>query len=103
VVRVADHGTEARVSVQDQGVGIAPEAIPHLFERFYRAQAAEERADGLGLGLSITKAFVEAHGGALTVESVVGQGSTFSFTLPYHGPASAEEEAHADGAARPSR
>jgi two-component system CheB/CheR fusion protein len=103
MVRVADLGTEARVSVQDQGVGIAPEAIPHVFERFYRAHATEERAGGLGLGLSITKAFVEAHGGALTVESVLGQGSTFSFTLPYRGPASAEEEAHADGAARPSR
>lgn len=103
VVRVADLGTEARVSVQDQGVGIAPEALPRLFERFYRVQGTEERAPGVGLGLSIAKALVEAHGGTLTVESVHGQGSTFCFTLPYRGPASAEEEAQADGATCPPR
>lgn len=72
---------EMVISVADQGQGIPPEAIPHLFERFYRV-AGERKAEGIGLGLYITKALVEAHGGRLWVESELGKGSTFSFTLP---------------------
>ena len=69
------------ISVSDQGTGIPAEAIPHLFERFYRAPG-KRKTEGIGLGLYITKVLVEAHGGHIRVESEVGTGSTFSFTLP---------------------
>jgi signal transduction histidine kinase len=69
-----------RISVKDNGPGIAPEDVPHLFERFWRASGVSER--GTGLGLSIVKSIVEAHGGSLWVETQVGAGSTFFFTLP---------------------
>ncbi|MHB0936051.1 MAG: sensor histidine kinase [Armatimonadota bacterium] len=87
-----DLGTEIAVSIADQGQGIPPDDLPHLFDRFYRAKG-ERRAEGLGLGLYITRLLVEAHavpspdgkttvGGRIWVESEVGKGSTFSFTLP---------------------
>ncbi|WP_233166140.1 ATP-binding protein [Archangium sp. Cb G35] len=69
-----------RISVKDNGPGIAPEDVPHLFERFWRASGVSER--GTGLGLSIVKSIVEAHGGSLWVETWPGVGSTFFFTLP---------------------
>jgi len=77
--RQADH--EVDVSITDQGKGIEPEDLPHLFERFYRAISAR-KAEGIGLGLYITRVLVEAHGGHIRVESELGKGSTFSFTLP---------------------
>ncbi len=67
--------------VTPQGRGIAPEDVPHLFDRFYRARG-ERQAEGIGLGLYITKLLVEAHGGRIWVESHCGTGSTFSFSLP---------------------
>lgn len=71
------------VQVADTGGGIAPEHLPHLFERFYRVDKARSRAHGgSGLGLSIVKALVEAHGGSVSVTSAVGQGSTFTLRLP---------------------
>lgn len=83
-LRIARLGGEVVTSVTDRGVGIAPEDLPHVFERFYRARAAR-KTDGLGLGLYITRMLVEAHGGRLWAESEPGQGSTFSFTLrPAH-------------------
>lgn len=72
---------EVVVSITDQGWGIAPDDLPHLFERFYRAKGAR-KAEGVGLGLYITRILVEAHGGRIWVESETGKGSTFSFTLP---------------------
>lgn len=69
------------LSVSDEGVGVAPEDRPHIFDRFYRAKAGR-KAEGLGLGLHITKLLVEAHGGHIWVESEPGKGSTFCFTLP---------------------
>jgi signal transduction histidine kinase len=87
-IQVDDLGAEARVSVEDRGLGIPPEALPRLFERFYRVQHPEAgEIQGLGLGLYITKSLVEAHGGRIAVESEPGRGSTFSFTLPYGQPA----------------
>jgi len=72
---------EVTVSVTDRGVGIAPEDLPHIFERFYRAKGTM-KTEGLGLGLYITRMLVEAHGGRIRVESEFGKGSTFTFTLP---------------------
>ena len=69
------------VSVQDRGVGIAPDDVPRLFRRFQRGRLTQ-RTEGLGLGLYIVRTLVEAHGGRVWVESVPGEGSTFSFTLP---------------------
>ncbi|MBI2953351.1 MAG: PAS domain-containing sensor histidine kinase [Chloroflexi bacterium] len=71
----------ARISVADRGVGIAPQDLPHIFERFYRAKGVR-KAEGLGLGLYIARMLVEAQGGRIWAESEPGKGSTFYFTLP---------------------
>ena len=72
-----------RVRVSDTGSGIAPEALPHIFERFYRGDAARSRQDGgFGLGLAIVKWVAESHGGSVAVESEPGAGSAFEVTLP---------------------
>jgi PAS domain S-box-containing protein len=68
------------VSVSDTGVGIDPAALPHIFDRFWQARATPRR--GSGLGLAIARGIVEAHGGRLWVESQLGKGSTFSFSIP---------------------
>jgi two-component system phosphate regulon sensor histidine kinase PhoR len=74
---------QVRVGVADDGPGIPPEHLPRLFERFYRVDAGRSRElGGTGLGLSIVKHLAEAMGGAVTVDSRVGAGTTFSFTLP---------------------
>ncbi|MDT5159582.1 MAG: hypothetical protein QOH51_3939 [Acidobacteriota bacterium] len=83
-VRVYGEAGEARVEVLDEGQGIAPEFMPHVFERFRQADMATTRAHGgLGLGLALVKSFVEAHGGTVTVESHgEGRGSRFTVVLP---------------------
>jgi PAS domain S-box-containing protein len=68
-----------RFAVSDNGEGMAPEQIEHVFDRFWQADASDAR--GLGLGLAICRAIVEAHGGRIVVESVPGRGSTFSFVI----------------------
>jgi signal transduction histidine kinase len=71
------------VSVSDTGVGIPKEQLPRIFDRFYQVDGTTSRKyGGTGLGLAITKSIVEAHGGKIWVESVVGEGTTFHFTLP---------------------
>ena len=80
-IRARRTNGEVEVSVSDQGRGISPEDLPHLFERFYRGKG-ERTAEGIGLGLYIARMLVEAHGGRVWVESAVGKGSTFYFTLP---------------------
>ena len=72
-----------RVSVRDHGDGIAPEEIPNLFQKFARiTSASTAEVPGTGLGLFIVKGFVVAHGGRVWVDSTLGDGSTFTFTLP---------------------
>ena len=67
----------------DTGIGIAPEDLPHIFERFYRADPARSRdRGGSGLGLAIVKSIVEEHGGSIQVESMPGKGSVFKIKLP---------------------
>ena len=80
---VARHNGSLRVEVRDTGVGIAPEARAHIFERFYRADPSRH-AEGLhaGLGLAIVKGYVDLMGGSINVESAVGEGSTFRVELP---------------------
>jgi two-component system sensor histidine kinase/response regulator len=70
------------VSVRDTGIGIAPEHLPLIFEEFRQVHNRRSEKQGSGLGLSICRKLIEAHGGRIWVESVVGQGSTFTFTLP---------------------
>jgi signal transduction histidine kinase len=74
-----DGGREVRISVRDTGAGIAPEALPHLFEPFFRATS---RPGGFGIGLKTVKRLVDAHGGRISVESERGNGSVFTVTLP---------------------
>jgi len=75
-------GPWARLEVADTGVGIPPEHLPHVFDRFYRADKARSRAQGgTGLGLAIVKGIAEAHGGRVTVTSQPGEGSTFTVWL----------------------
>jgi signal transduction histidine kinase len=90
-VSAASTNGEIEIAVADTGVGIAPEDISHIFERFWRADPArarssaggEERlAGGTGLGLSVAQSLVEAQGGRIWVESTVGDGTVFRFTLP---------------------
>jgi CheY-like chemotaxis protein/nitrogen-specific signal transduction histidine kinase len=83
-VRVTQDGPHfAEVSVKDTGEGIPSEALPKLFDPFFRTSSHEKSAiKGLGLGLSIVKDLIELHGGHISVESSVGLGSTFTFTLP---------------------
>jgi two-component system phosphate regulon sensor histidine kinase PhoR len=82
-VECQDH--QVVFSVADQGIGIPPEQIGRIFERFYRLEGAGRRKPGTGLGLAICKRIVEAHGGRIWVESTPGAGSCFYFSLPVNG------------------
>jgi len=75
-------GNRLAVSVADTGPGIPAEALPRLFERFYRVPGAERQALGTGLGLSITRQIIEVHGGEIHAASEEGRGTIFTFTLP---------------------
>jgi two-component system phosphate regulon sensor histidine kinase PhoR len=82
IVRLFDFEDHILVEVADKGAGIAPDKVGRLFERFYRVEKSRSRHQGgSGLGLSIAKHIVEAHGQMIDVRSTVGKGSTFSFTL----------------------
>jgi two-component system phosphate regulon sensor histidine kinase PhoR len=72
------------ILVQDTGVGIAQEALPHLFEKFYRVRDTEGQITGTGLGLSICKQIVQGHGGSIEVESELTHGTIFKIKLPLH-------------------
>jgi two-component system OmpR family sensor kinase/two-component system sensor histidine kinase BaeS len=79
-------GSTVEIAVSDTGEGIGPEDLPHVFDRFWRAERSRTRSDrwggGTGLGLSVAQSLVEAQGGRIRAGSELGQGSTFRFTLP---------------------
>lgn len=82
-VHLSREGESAVLKVQDTGIGIATEHLPRIFERFYRVDKGRSRTvGGTGLGLSIVRHLAESHGGKITVESTLGQGSVFTVTLP---------------------
>src|SRR5204862_1144177 len=82
-VQVGAVDGRATLSVADTGAGIAPEHLPHIFERFYRADRARGRAEGhYGLGLSVCVWIAERHKGRIDVQSAPGRGSTFTFQMP---------------------
>lgn len=86
-VSVTAPAGRAEIRVSDTGTGISPEDLPHIFERLYRAERSRSRSTGgSGIGLSIARAIVKAHGGEITAESVPGKGSVFTISLPVCAP-----------------
>ena len=80
---VFPHSDGVRVAVADTGPGIPADALPHVFDRLYRVDPSRDRATGgTGLGLTIARRLVEAHGGTIWAESEEGAGSRFGFDLP---------------------
>ena len=96
-VGAASNDHEVVFWVADSGCGIAPEDLPHVFDRFWQATRGDRR--GAGLGLPITKGIVEAHGGRIWVESTLGRGSTFFFSIPRARPAADQPHHDVDTAA----
>jgi signal transduction histidine kinase len=81
-VRAAPSNGAVEVSVNDSGVGIAPEDQEAIFEEFRQVGTAAKKVEGTGLGLALSRKFIELHGGRIWVHSEVGVGSTFTFTIP---------------------
>lgn len=82
LIRAEVQDNEIMVIIQDTGIGIPDEALPHLFQKFYRVREHETRASGTGLGLSICKQIVQGHGGRIEVKSKIGVGTVFMIYLP---------------------
>lgn len=89
-LRVSGHGGTVTFEIADDGPGIPPESLPHVFDRYYRGRDATGRL-GAGLGLPIARAAVEAHGGTIEVEAPATGGTVFRLTLPIHPTLAAEE------------
>lgn len=81
-LRAELHDRLIEIAVQDTGMGISPENLPHLFEKFFRVADSEGYTQGTGLGLAIAKRIIEGHGGSVRVESELGVGTAFIFTIP---------------------
>ena len=90
-VRLSARGGVLITEVHDSGPGIPPDAMPHIFDRFYKADAARSRSSGSGLGLAITDENVQLHGGTIRAENAPGGGALFTVELPFGGPASAPD------------
>ncbi|WP_300155701.1 HAMP domain-containing sensor histidine kinase [Solidesulfovibrio sp.] len=84
-LEMADGGQKLLVSITDEGPGIPEEEQPHVFNKYYRGARTKRTTDGIGLGLSIAKTIVEAHGGNIWLSSLAGKGCTFYFTIPVDG------------------
>lgn len=83
IVTVSAGATSAEISVEDSGSGIDPNDLPHIFDRLYRADESRNRASGgMGIGLSLVRSIIEAHGGTVRAESEMGKGSKFIISLP---------------------
>ncbi|APV50555.1 hypothetical protein BWI17_13170 [Betaproteobacteria bacterium GR16-43] len=97
-LRVARAEDRVTLTVEDNGPGIDPAALPHIFERFYRAPSREVRAHGTGIGLAVVKEVVERHGGTVIALSEPGRGSRFEVRLPAAAASATAEEAAGDAA-----
>ena len=85
-VSAKEQGSYIHFTVEDNGMGIAPEHLPHIFTRFFRGDEARQKdGSGSGIGLTIAKHYVEAHGGEIGVSSKINHGSCFYFNLPSRG------------------
>lgn len=82
IISTKENSRTVTIEVKDQGIGISEKDLPHIFERFYRADASRSKTEGYGLGLSIAKKIIEGHHGTIAVKSNENQGTTFSITLP---------------------
>lgn len=83
-VKAREEGNFVTITVQDTGIGIPSNLLPNLFTKFYRSHRSKDFVSGTGIGLFICKMVVESHGGQISVESVEGKGSTFTFTIPIY-------------------
>ena len=81
-VRLAQDGAEAVLTVEDDGIGIAPENLEKIWQRFYQADPSRGEQSGLGLGLSMVRQIAELHGGSAEAESELGKGSRFTVRIP---------------------
>ena len=81
-VAASEDDGKIRVDIEDTGIGISEKDIPHMFEKFFRAEGASRETPGTGLGLAVTKSLVEVMGGMIEMQSKLGEGSRFSFSLP---------------------
>jgi signal transduction histidine kinase len=81
-VALESRDSEITVKVKDSGSGISEDALPHIFNRFYRKTSTDSNRHGAGLGLAIAQRIIEIHGGKLTVSSIINSGSEFNFSLP---------------------
>lgn len=94
-IRPGSDGVLLRVEVADTGCGIAPEHLPHVFDRFYRADRARSGSGGnLGLGLAMVRSIATLHGGRVAISSQVGQGTRVTLETPLSGTAAPAREAH---------
>lgn len=82
IVKAQENGNDILISVQDFGIGISTEDLPHIFNGFYRGQAGQQQVNSHGIGLTISRQVIEAHNGSISVESEVGKGTTFLVRLP---------------------
>ena len=83
-VSLCRSGAGALLTVRDNGIGIAPENLDKIWQRFYQAEERHRSQNGMGLGLSMVRQIVTLHGGTISVESAVGKGTTFTVYLPEH-------------------